>query len=301
MQIMPGQSVGDMGVIQMEYKMEELVPIVGKLAEKYTAFESTSISYEKAKQLMAAVLYCIRELEQSDGSSVIAANGLPAQQAYETGFRCVEKKVKEALSIYNKILPDFDWYENLCLYDTFIKGIPEFFRRYDIHFQPQNTILTLDYPVLIDLSEYCGIDRIYLYIKCISLEREFLNAFSKDYVNHTLSKYNSHYRDMIDNICEVVYMNVVGHALAEKQLTEPDFVEKDYKIIQRVFAKKDIPEINKQVNNMLDKFIRQYCGYSIDLLKYLSSATDNIIVRLKNAAENNSLSEILSAEDAAWA
>jgi hypothetical protein len=36
----------------MSYKMEELVPIVGELAEKYTTFESTSISYEKAEQLM---------------------------------------------------------------------------------------------------------------------------------------------------------------------------------------------------------------------------------------------------------
>lgn len=43
----------------MEYTMEELVPVVGKLAEKYTAYESTSITYEKAEQLMGAVLYCI--------------------------------------------------------------------------------------------------------------------------------------------------------------------------------------------------------------------------------------------------
>ena len=32
----------------MNYEMEELVPIVGKLAEKYTGYESTSITYEKA-------------------------------------------------------------------------------------------------------------------------------------------------------------------------------------------------------------------------------------------------------------
>ena len=41
----------------MNYEMEELVPIVGKLAEKYTSRESTSIPYEKAEQLMGAVLY----------------------------------------------------------------------------------------------------------------------------------------------------------------------------------------------------------------------------------------------------
>lgn len=49
----------------MDYEMEELVPIVGKLAEKYTSHESTSITYEKAEQLMGAVLYCIHELWES--------------------------------------------------------------------------------------------------------------------------------------------------------------------------------------------------------------------------------------------
>ncbi len=40
----------------MDYKIEELVPIVGRLAEKYTGFESTSVTYEKAEQLMEADL-----------------------------------------------------------------------------------------------------------------------------------------------------------------------------------------------------------------------------------------------------
>ena len=36
----------------MEYTMEELVPIVRKLAEKHHGYESTSMTYEKAEQLM---------------------------------------------------------------------------------------------------------------------------------------------------------------------------------------------------------------------------------------------------------
>ena len=49
----------------MHYEIEELIPVVGKLAEKYTSGESTSISYERAELLMEAVLYCIHELEQN--------------------------------------------------------------------------------------------------------------------------------------------------------------------------------------------------------------------------------------------
>ena len=38
-----------------EFDMEELIPIVAELTEKYTSKESTSVSYDTAKQLMNAV------------------------------------------------------------------------------------------------------------------------------------------------------------------------------------------------------------------------------------------------------
>lgn len=54
----------------MDYDMEELVPVVGKLAETYMAHESTSITYEKAEQLMGTVSYCIHELQEMCGNSL---------------------------------------------------------------------------------------------------------------------------------------------------------------------------------------------------------------------------------------
>ncbi len=57
----------------MHYEIEELIPVVGKLAEKYTSGESTSISYERAELLMEAVLYCIHELEQNCQDSLTLA------------------------------------------------------------------------------------------------------------------------------------------------------------------------------------------------------------------------------------
>ena len=34
------------------YGMEELVPLVGKLADRYNGYEDTSVTYEKAQQLL---------------------------------------------------------------------------------------------------------------------------------------------------------------------------------------------------------------------------------------------------------
>ena len=277
----------------MGYEMEELVPIVGKLAEKYTAHESSAITYEKAEQLMEAVLYCIHEFEQHGEHSITSAEGISAQQAYETGVVYVEEKTKRALNLYNEMLPEFAYYGNRCLYDTFINGLPEFFKWYDIRFEPQNTILTLDYPVLKDISGYAGIDKIYEFLVCIRLEQRFLNAFPEDYVISVLSKYNRQYKSMLDNICEIVFTAVVGHVLAGKPLSELDFEEKDYLHIQKMLTQTGFCDINKQLDNASKAFVQKYCDDNIDLLEYLRGAVDGIVVRLRNAAENDVLQRIL--------
>lgn len=198
------------------YKMEELVPVVGKLVQRYTAGESTSVTYEKAEQLMGAVLYCIRELAYEERGDYSCEKGqqkcdilagqerLPAQQAYERGLACVEKKVRQALSLYNELMLRFDSYGNRCLQDTVVKGLPEFFKWHDMRFAPQDTILTLDYPVQRDLSAYTGIDRIYAYLRCIEKEQAFLHTFPRNDVIDALADYNPAYEDMVDNVCGAV-------------------------------------------------------------------------------------------------
>lgn len=246
----------------MEYEIEELVPIVATLAEKYTSKESSSITYEKAQQLMEAVLYCIREAGQTEQYSLIKAGEISAQKMYEIGVFCVEEKVKEALKLYNEMISEFSSYGNECLYDTVIKGLPEFFKWYDFHYEPQNTILTLDYPILKDISEYTGIDKIFEYILCIRLEQKFLSRFSEAFVIKILSKYDGQYRQMIDNICEIVLMDLIAHIMLEKPLSELCFESEDK-----------------------------------ELLEYLSKAVSNITVRLRNAAVIGTISLIFSIDN----
>ena len=277
----------------MDYEMEELVPIVGKLAEKYTSHESTSITYEKAEQLMGAVLYCIHELWESSGNAPSLNEKIPAQRAYEIGAEYVEKKTEEALDLYNRILPEFCHYENKCLYDTFVKGIPEFFKWYDVQFEPQNTILTLDYPLLKDISEYTGIDKIFEFIKAIGLEQKFLKLFPAGYVINILSKDNRNWQESMDNICEIVFIHVIGHIILGKSLTVIELEEDDYSYMQKIFKQATLEDIKKQLTTALEIFIKNYYENDRELLNYLSGAISGIVVRLKNAADNKVLGNII--------
>lgn len=277
----------------MDYEMEELVPIVGKVAEKYTSHESTSITYEKAEQLMGAVLYCIHELWESSGNAPSLNKKLSAQRAYEMGAAYVRDKTGKALDLYNRILPEFCHYENKCLYDTFVKGIPEFFKWYDIQFEPQNTILTLDYPLLKDISEYTGIDKIFEFIKAIGLEQKFLKLFPAGYVINILSKDNRNWQESMDNICEIVFIHVIGHIILGKSLTVIELEEDDYSYMQKIFKQATLEDIKKQLTTALEIFIKNYYENDRELLNYLSGAISGIVVRLKNAADNKVLGNII--------
>ena len=277
----------------MDYEMEELVPIVGKLAEKYTSHESTSITYEKAEQLMGAVLYCIHELWESSGNAPSLNKKLSAQRAYEMGAAYVRDKTGKALDLYNRILPEFCHYENKCLYDTFVKGIPEFFKWYDVQFEPQNTILTLDYPLLKDISEYTGIDKIFEFIKAIGLEQKFLKLFPAGYVINILSKDNRNWQESMDNICEILFIHVIGHIILGKSLTVIELEEDDYSYMQKIFKQATLEDIKKQLTTALEIFIKNYYENDRELLNYLSGAISGIVVRLKNAADNKVLGNII--------
>lgn len=265
------------------YKMEELLPVVGKLAGKYTSLESTSVTYEKAEQLMGAVLYCIREAGLPGRHEVSEGGRKPAQQAYEDGLARVGEKVKRALDLYNEMLPEFVCYENRCLYDTFVKGLPEFFRWYDMKFEPQNTVVALDYPVLKDLSGYTGVDKIYEYIVCIRLEQLFFQCFPEGYVISVLKRYNSLYEEMIENICGILFLSVLGHMLIKKPLSGQGFTEEDYLQMEEILAGFDKAGTERWMQEAAEAFVRERCGGDSELLEYLAGSIADHAVRLKEA------------------
>lgn len=170
-----------------------------------------------------------------------------------------------------------------------MKGLPEFFKWYDIRFEPQNTVITLDYPVLEDLSDHSGIDRIFEFIRCIRLEQEFLSAFPASCVTGWLKKYNREYGETADNICETVLGFLFGHILAGKVL-EYELDEVDYLRLQQIFMKEDPCDIMELLRDAVEVFAENCSGDGCSFLAaYLSGAVENIAVRMKNAAEHGAL------------
>lgn len=265
----------------ISYEAEDLVPIVAELAKRYTSGESSSITYEAAGRLMEAVLYCIREFEKGEAFSLTTGKKLPAGKCYERGLELVEKKVQDALKLYNRMMLYFSSYGNRCLQDTVGKGMPEFFKWYDYRLNPQDTLLTLDYPILMDLSADTGIDRIYGYLLCISLEQKFLRKFRRDFVREALAEYDSRYQWMIDNLCEVVLFKVIRYIVLDKNLTEPDFSPEELSRLQKIIREKSLEELREKLKEAVDDLVDDYFEEDENLKTYLYAAIQNISVRMK--------------------
>lgn len=275
----------------MDYQMEELLPIVSELAQKYAGYESTSITYEKAQSLMEAVLFCLSEYNSSAKDSLVQKD-ISVKEQYNIGAKLLFEKVENIRKIFNEISFQFVDFGVKCLYDTVQKGIPQFLKWYDIKFCPQNMILTLDYPLLIDCSSLTGADAVYKYIRAIQTEQIFLRKFDRNYVMLVLEKYNSEYRDMIENICSIVLTNIIGHIAIKKPFNDIDFLYEEYLQLSKIFAGKSIPDIENVVKDLIKKIVSQFYENDMDMLEYLCYETNNIAVRIYTANQHEQLSKI---------
>lgn len=164
-----------------------------------------------------------------------------------------------------------------------IKGLPEFFKWYDVRFFPQNTILTLDYPILADLRSMSGIDAVWEYVKCIALEQDFLLKFDESYVREILYQYHGEYTKLVENICSIVLPNVIGHLLLKKPLSKKGISDEE---LQRLGVGLESQEkVQNLVENVIARMVDQLYNGNQELKKYFNQEAGNLAVRMVHVRE----------------
>lgn len=61
--------------------------------------------------------------------------------------------------------------------------------------------------------------------------------FDKGYIISILKKYNPQYEYMIDNICEIVLTNTIGHVVLKKPFNKVGFLSDEYLQLAKLFEK----------------------------------------------------------------
>lgn len=274
----------------MNYEMKELLPIVAELTEKYTSGESTSVSYEKARQLMEAVLYC---MEQGNaGNQLISGEKVPAEIVYRRGYEKLICRVKETQAFYNELIMDFCAYGNKNYNDTVTGAIPGFFRYYDVRFAPQETVITMDYPTICPTGARRGIDAVQTYVEYISLEQKFMNLLPRDYVYGILYRFQPDYQKQFYNICSIVLRHILACMMIGKALGKAGTVE-DYEMLKSLILENGRSHTEERLSECLEKLIAEKYHGEKALETYLRSDLENFAVELCTAAEYDRLERVV--------
>ncbi len=274
----------------MEYEPRELLLLWRKLAAKYTSNDSTSVSYEKAQQLMEAVLYCLNQKEQEQGH-----NNLPAAarregsllEAYEAGLALIGKKAKAAKEIYDSLLDGFTDFGCRSLRDTVLSGMPEFFRRYDMRFAPGDHLLTLDYPVLGRSEGKEGIDLILYYMQAISLEQDFLKALPEEYCLAVFRQDCPGYRDRFENLAAILLHHAQRCMMAGKRIDGEEFSEPEIRKTAEFVRSRTREELIAALSEMTGILVEKLCAQKLpaercrQLEEYLMADSPDHADRLK--------------------
>lgn len=280
----------------MNVTMEELLPVVGRLTERYTGLSSTSVSYETAHQLMEAVLYCLREAEseavKAGKNSVAPAAGTDLWELYQQGYEVVLEKTTRAKKVYEQVISDFRFFGNRCYEDTVIKGMPEFFVRYDARFRPQDHLLTLDYPILRPMGKRSGIDAVYFYLSCILLEQRFLKKFPEAYGRAVLEHYHTDYEELIFNPASVLLRNSVIHMMMGKKLSESSVSEEDREWLCRRVKSCGRQELETAISQLIEQLTDGLSGGQ-SLFHYLIHDGKEFAADLANAAEGGYVERLI--------
>lgn len=306
----------------MYYEMEELLPIVASLAEKYTSKESTSVTYERARHLMEAVVYCIQYCEEqrmedecendaitdtvtehvaeaqdvcfgksSESDKIMQlsqCNTLTAEEAYRLGYENLLSKVKNAKTAYQELMTSFCAYGNENYHDTVAKAIPGFFKFYDVRFAPQETIITMDYPTICPITECSGIDAIERYVTYISFEQKFMGALPEEYVCEVLRNDQAGYRKQFYNICSVVLRHILGCMLIGRPLrldSEGQDYAQDEERLCRIVKSVGKKELQSRLSGLLEQLVWKQYDQDAGLYSYLNHDIDDFTSRLMLRAE----------------
>lgn len=265
----------------MDYKMEELLPVAAKLAKRYTSGESTSVSFDTARQLMEAVVYCIKEFEAENKDAMLVGQRADCMTAYERGYHIVLDKAEQSRTVYHRMILDFEDYGCKNYRDTLLKGIPAFFLKYDARFAPQNHILTLDYPVLKLSDSGTGIDRILNYLTEAEYEQIFLRNFNREAIVNLLEYIRSDYSELyFENLCTPVLIRAAVCMIEDGDIYSLKLNETGKKEAAAYFSKINPETAKNRLGGLLDILEKQSMGESYRGI--FKDAAPNLTVRIQN-------------------
>lgn len=217
----------DRGVFSVEAaeKLQyELFELIAMKTEQYNGGFSSSIPTELARSLADGVAYTVGAALKRYATPEAALEALKNEKLssiYADGKLSVESllsSVRRMYPILVRTLPDTG---NVTYSATVKDGILGFLKKYNPEYEPQETIITADYPTALPFPDLTGVEFIEEYVRRIYNENRFLSHFDAAEIRVLLEHCGQDSGELIFNVFSEVLKCSLGNELCGKNPLRP--------------------------------------------------------------------------------
>ena len=193
-----------------------LIDLLARQTRKYTKGESTSVTVETAQELLASLRYTLAVVTEETHMPYerLLTEELPP--LIRQGQAILQDRLEKTKRLWAAVCQTAPELSNGYYADT-LRGIGDYFKRYDLYFFAHMKPPCIDYPLLIAADETLqGLDFTEQYLKRVLTENLILRRFDSRAVRELLSAAVDDIEQAYLNLCEQPLANAIGRALLGK-------------------------------------------------------------------------------------
>lgn len=297
-----GQRVGII-TSQKAYQIQvEIMQVLQKLIRRYTQGESTSVTTETAEGIMVSLMYAMDAYAlhfKNPEEAIIHLNFESIEDIHAKGVELLRHHFENTKQLYQEVKKmkldvPVDAYNM-----TIDESLPVFMNHYNIIFEAQNTMASIDYPLAIDDMRLQGVFYIKQYLERLRMETRFCHFFSYQDLIYVLTNFGKicrfNYRIELFNMFELMVNNAVFSILSGGNANNVKISEIQYDQLNRMLIACHVNQRIKLIHKAVDK-LQEALQTDQALTSYINLYRDELIQRVNNAAENGSFEMLIIRE-----
>ncbi|GEM_PF-6695547 len=255
--------------------------------QNYCGVDSSSISYERAEELLSSLLYTLSLVAEADEVELTEVVMRDAEAALLRGTKILDEKRRNLPIFYQNIIDIAPEIDNIYYLST-MSEIGCFFKRYEIYFSAHEIPCSIDYQLLRPVPESrLGISFIEEYLYRISLENQILRYFDPREVEYLQQRNTPNYNDVPLNLCEPIFKNAIGIILCQSDRKSLIFTQSDCKKLAKSLQNLTKFECDKLMTDAAVTLCNIIPIRAPKAIDYLCNAARDLVPRLSVALEND--------------
>lgn len=279
---------------------EKIGEILKELIINLTKGESSSITVEKAEKLIIGIWYTIDAYMNSLDNIELSIEVLKNDEIsfiYKNGKEILKKDFINVKNLYEEVLQSRVLI-SLDAYNDTLKGIGDFFKLYNLDYEPDECDANIDYPLAFDDWNVKGLYYMKNYLWNLYLENNICNKFENEDINLILKSYGENndinYRDLLINIFEMSITNLVFAKLINKNSLQ--IKNEEFEILNEKLKNLKEGQIEITIKEIIEKIISDYNFNEFEQL-YIKNYQKILIENTIRELKRNNLKNLLVITD----